>query len=303
MPAKPKVCVIGAGSSGIAVAKALHDRAIPFDCFEMSDRVGGLWIFRNRTGRSPAYRSLRTNTSRERTAYADFPMPPDYPDFPHHSQMAAYFDAYVDRFGLRERITFNTAVAHAARLASGRWRVTLGTGEAREYDALIVANGHHWEPRWPEPPIPGRFAGAVLHSHDYIDPGEPVDTHGKRVVVVGMGNSAMDIACELSAPGVAERVYLSARRGAWIVPKYLFGRPLDRLGVTHPLVPLPEFAVCGGRVGIRARFQDVIGGAGKACAYRRKGDGRGQPTARIGLGLETSSFSRIAASSGVIRLA
>ena len=239
MPAKrPKVCVIGAGSSGIAVVKALSDRALPFDCFEMSDRVGGNWVFRNRNGRSPAYRSLRVNTSRDRTAYADFPMPRDYPDFPDHARMAAYFDAYVDRFGLRDRITFNTAVTRATRLAPRHWRVTLGgTGEAREYGALVVANGHHWDPRWPEPPVPGRFAGTVLHARDYVDPTEPLDARGKRVVVVGLGNSAVDIACELSSPGVAERVYLAARRGAWIMPKYLFGRPLDRLGVTHPLAP------------------------------------------------------------------
>ena len=97
--------------------------------------------------------------------------------------------------------------------------------------------GPDWDPRWPDPPIPGSFTGSVLHAHSYVDPGEPVDMRGKRVVVVGMGNSAMDLACELCQPGVAARLYLSARRGAWVVPNYLFGRPLDQLGLTHPLVP------------------------------------------------------------------
>ena len=237
MPAKRKVCIIGAGSSGIAVVKALSDLGIPFDCFEQSNRVGGNWVFGNRNGHTSAYRSLHINTSRDRMAYADFPMPRDYPDFPHHSLVAQYFDSYVDHFGLRDKITFDTAVMQATHLAPRRWRVTLATGEVRSYQVLIVANGHHWDPHWPDPPIPGHFAGTVLHAHDYIDPHEPCEMQGKQVVVVGMGNSAMDIACELSRPGIAARLYLSARRGAWILPNYLFGRPLDQLGLTHPLIP------------------------------------------------------------------
>src|SRR5512144_950282 len=125
-PAEPTVCVSGAGSSGIAVVKALADRELPFDCFEMSDRVGGNWAFRNPNRRSAAYRSLRINTSRDRMAYADLPMPRDYPDFPRHTLVARYFDEYVDRFGFRERITFNTEVTRAVRLAPRCWRVTLG---------------------------------------------------------------------------------------------------------------------------------------------------------------------------------
>src|SRR5450755_2633402 len=100
----PIACVIGAGSSGITAAKALHDRGIPFDCFEKSDRVGGNWVFGNTNGMSSAYRSLHINTSRQRMEYSDYPMPASYPDFPHHTQIAAYFDDYVDHFGLRDRI-------------------------------------------------------------------------------------------------------------------------------------------------------------------------------------------------------
>ncbi|MDA0165123.1 NAD(P)-binding domain-containing protein [Solirubrobacter ginsenosidimutans] len=229
------VCVIGAGSSGIAAVKALAQRGIPFDCFEKSDRVGGNWVFRNTNGMSSAYWSLHINTSRDRMAYSDFPMPSDYPDFPHHTQVAAYFDAYVDHFGLRERITFETGVERAQPQAGG-WRVTLDTGEEREYRALLIANGHHWDPRWPEPAFPGAddFNGVQMHSHHYTGD-DPELLTGKRVVVLGMGNSAMDIAVE--ATQVAERVFLAARRGAWIVPKYVFGRPLDQF-VTAPRVPL-----------------------------------------------------------------
>src|ERR1700745_1215583 len=115
----PTVCVIGAGSSGIAAAKALHERGFAFDCFEKSDRVGGNWVYGNTNGMSSAYRSLHINTSRDRMEYADFPMPRDYPDFPHHPHIPRYFDAYVDHFGFRERITFRTGVEHAAK--PDRW--------------------------------------------------------------------------------------------------------------------------------------------------------------------------------------
>src|SRR6185437_12087031 len=185
----PTVCVIGAGSSGIAAAKALHVRGFGFDCFEKSDRVGGNWVYGNCNGMSSAYRSLHINTSRERMEYSDFPMPREYPDFPHHTHIASYFDAYVDHFGFRSRIAFGTGVTHAS-LDSRRWRVELDTGEVRLYDALMVANGHHWDPRWPEPPFEGmdEFAGVQLHSHDYKGE-DPNFFRDKRVVVLGMGNS------------------------------------------------------------------------------------------------------------------
>ncbi len=230
----PSVCVIGAGSSGIAAAKALHERGIPFDCFEASDRVGGNWVFGNKNGMSSAYRSLHINTSRERMEYTDFPMPKSYPDFPHHSQIAAYFDDYVDHFGFRDKIAFETSVKHAERGADGIWSITLDTGETRRYDALVVANGHHWNPRWPEPAFPGSFDGEMVHAHHYVD-NKPFE--GKRVVVLGIGNSAMDIAVESSF--VAEKTILASRRGAHIVPKYLFGRPLDQIGVNRFTGALP----------------------------------------------------------------
>jgi dimethylaniline monooxygenase (N-oxide forming) len=233
VPLHRRACVIGAGSSGIAVVKALADAKIAFDCFEKSDRVGGNWVFGNKNGMSSAYEGLYINTSRERMQYADYPMPKSYPDFPHHTQIAAYFDDYVNHFDLRRRITFETSVEHA-ELTSGdpqRWRVRLSNGEARTYDMLLVANGHHWDPLQPDPPYPGTFDGRQLHAHEYRTKDE---LRGKRVVVVGMGNSAMDIAVESSE--VAERTYLSARRGVYVFPKYLFGRPVDQL-FTSALLP------------------------------------------------------------------
>ena len=236
--ALPRACIIGAGSSGIAAAKAPLDRGVPSDCFECSDQVGGNWVFGNRNGMSAAYRDLFINVSRERMAYADYPMPSSYPDFPHHTHIKEYFDNYVDHFGLREHIAFETSVEHVERRDDGVWEVTIeaaagGGRETREYDALIVANGHHWDARWPEPAFPGAdtFAGTQLHAHSYVDNSIFA---GKDVVVLGMGNSAMDIAVESSY--VAANTYLSARKGAWIIPKYVFGKPVDQLP-NNPRVP------------------------------------------------------------------
>ncbi len=229
--ALPRACIIGAGSSGIAAAKALADRGIPFDCFEKSDRVGGNWVLGNRNGMSSAYSTLHINTSRERMEYADYPMPKDYPDFPRHDHIAHYFDDYVGHFGLRERITFETGVEHVGKLPDGTWEVRLDSGERRRYDALLIANGHHWDPRWPEPPFEGSFDGEMMHSHEYRDPSQ---LQGRRVVVVGMGNSAMDIAVDSSYH--AASTTLVARTGVHVVPKYILGKPLDA-GVRPTRVP------------------------------------------------------------------
>src|SRR3712207_5981613 len=230
----PNAAVIGAGSSGIAAAKALHERGFDFDVFEKSDRIGGNWVFGNKNGMSAAYRYLHINTSRERMQYSDYPMPASYPVFPRHDQIAAYFDDYVDHFGFRDRIRFETGVARADRLPDGTWELATDTGETKRYDALLVANGHHWDKRWPEPAFPGtdEFRGQIMHAHDYVD---NESLRGKNVVVFGMGNSAMDISVEASES--AKNTYLAARRGAWIIPKYLFGKPLDTLA-TNPRVPM-----------------------------------------------------------------
>jgi cation diffusion facilitator CzcD-associated flavoprotein CzcO len=156
-------------------------------------------------------------------------MPDSYPDFPSHEQIARYFDSYVDHFRVRDRIRLNTEVKRAA-LKDGVWEITLPNG-TRQYDVLLVANGHHWDPRWPEPPFPGKLDGEVMHSHSFVD---ARGFAGKRVLVLGMGNSAMDIAVESSYQ--ADRVYLAARRGAHVLPKYLLGRPADSLAI-KPWLP------------------------------------------------------------------
>ena len=228
------VCIIGAGSSGITAAQVLAARDIEFDCFEMGSGVGGNWRYDNDNGVSSAYRSLHINTSRTAMEYAAHPMPESLPDYPSHWQIADYFDDFVDHFGLRERITFRTEVAKVSTAVGpgGGYDVTLRAlgnsrvAETRHYDQVVVANGHHWNPRWPEPSFPGSetFPGEQLHAHYYRTPDV---FEGKRVVVLGIGNSATDIAVESSR--VADETYLAMRRGAYILPKYLFGVPTDHL--------------------------------------------------------------------------
>ncbi|HMP63713.1 MAG TPA: NAD(P)-binding protein, partial [Phenylobacterium sp.] len=123
-----KACIIGAGPSGFTTARRLADAGIDFDVFELSDDIGGNWYFKNPNGMSACYESLHIDTSKWRLAFEDFPVPADWPDFPHHSQLLAYFHAYVDHFDLRRRITFNTGVAKARRAGDGRCEVTLTMG-------------------------------------------------------------------------------------------------------------------------------------------------------------------------------
>ncbi len=231
MPQLPITAIIGAGVSGLTALKALRDWEIPHTCFEASDDIGGNWYFRNPNGRSSAYRSLHIDTSRNAISFADFPMDERYPDFPHHTQINEFLHEYAARFGLREHIRFNTAVQRATRLTEGGWDI-----DGERFDALLVCNGHHWNPSLPE--FPGHFDGPTIHSHHYIDPADPLDLTHRRVLVVGIGNSAVDIACELGRKGVAEQVFISTRSGAWVLPKYAFGRPIDQLFKTNPRLPL-----------------------------------------------------------------
>jgi len=218
----------------------LQARGIPFDCFEKGSFIGGNWRYENDNGMSSAYRSLHINTSRRVMAFKSLPMPDHYPDYPDHFQMAAYFDEFADHFGLREQIEFRTEVV-AVEPSGGEWEVTVEPGggkrQTRRYRAVLVANGHHWDPRWPEPAFPGagEFAGEQLHAHHYR---EPDVLRGKRVLVLGIGNSATDIAVESSR--IADRTLIAMRRGAHVIPKYLNGKPIDEL--THPatsMLPLP----------------------------------------------------------------
>jgi len=234
-------CIIGAGSSGIAACQVLHDRGIPFDCFEAGSEVGGNWRYDNDNGMSSAYRSLHAKSSRQGMQYAAFPIPDDYPDYLSHEQIIRYLDDFVDHFGFRGRIQFRAEVTRAAPAPGGGWDVTVrhrdtGTTRTERYRAVLVANGHHWNPRYPEPAFPGAgsFTGEQIHAHHYRTP-EPFA--GKRILILGIGNSACDVAADCSR--VAARTLLAMRRGAHIVPQYLFGRPTDHLTLMRLATRVP----------------------------------------------------------------
>ncbi len=222
--------MIGAGASGIIACAELKRRGLPFTCFEIGERVGGLWLFKNVNGRGGAYRSLRINTSRDRSSLAGFPMPADYPDYPRHELIARYLEDYARSSGLHDHIKFRSRVV-TVRSDGGGFEVTLDSGARERFGAVVVANGHHHKPSFP-PAVPGKFAGSRLHSSEYVDPTEPLSLVGKCVVVVGFGNSAVDIASELAQSSPSTRVLLSVRRGAWVLPRYALGRPLDQISST-----------------------------------------------------------------------
>ncbi len=216
-----RAAVIGAGSSGLAALQVLRARGVEATAFETGSAVGGNWRYQNDNGMSAAYASLHINTSKTRMQYRAFPMPAAYPDYPHHTQIAAYFDAYADHFGLRPHIRFRTPVASLAPATDG-WAITCADGSRETFDAVLVASGHHWSPRWPT--YPATFDGRTLHAHEYRTPDL---FEGRDVLVVGFGNSACDIAVESSR--VARTTLLSVRRGAHVVPKYILGKPVDDL--------------------------------------------------------------------------
>lgn len=232
----PTAAIIGAGISGLTAGKMLGDYGVGYSCFESSDRIGGNWAFGNPNGRSSAYRSLHIDTSKHQLSFRDFPIPAEFPDFPHHTQIKQYLDGYAAAFGLTDRIEFGNEVLHARRVPGGGWELDTQRGQRRHFDLLVVANGHHWDPRFPQ--FDGEFTGERIHSHAYVDPHDPLELTGKSILVVGIGNSAADIAVELSSKTLRNEVTLSTRSGAWVVPKYIAGAPADKYFRTTPHLPL-----------------------------------------------------------------
>ena len=250
--------IIGAGPCGLAMARALQRAGVEFEGYEASHDVGGLWDITN--PRSTMYESAHLISSRTTTEFTEFPMRSRV-DYPGHRVLKQYFDDYADAFGLRERFTFNARVtslepveaAEAGTTAPdddvrgrgqggepGRteWLLTVETpaGEVtRRYRGVILANGTLAEPNTPE--FAGEFAGDIVHTSAYKHPSMLA---GKRVLIVGAGNSGCDIAVD--AVHHAASIDMSVRRGYYFVPRYLFGRPSDTLNQGRPMPrPLKQF--------------------------------------------------------------
>ncbi|WP_433049691.1 flavin-containing monooxygenase [Dactylosporangium sp. CS-033363] len=226
------VCVIGAGGTGLTTIKNLREAGFGVDCYERETGVGGGWNWRH--DRSPVYASTHLISSKPFTQFPDFPMPDDWPDYPHHSQMLQYFERYADHFGLREHIWFGTEVARVepAEDAAGgppRWDVTVkgsrgGAPRTMRYAAVVAANGHNWAPKMPEYEGLTEYRGKVIHAGQYKDAAQ---LRGRKVLVIGAGNSGCDIAVE--AAQQAAKCWHSTRRGYWYAPKFALGRPADQV--------------------------------------------------------------------------
>jgi dimethylaniline monooxygenase (N-oxide forming) len=216
-----RVAVIGAGAAGLCAAKYLLARGVQVRVFEAGSHIGGLWVYDNDNGLSMAYKSLHLNSEHAVTAYRDFPFPAESPLYPRHDHVRSYLQAYAKHFDLERHIAFRSPVIGVEPLGE-RWRVRLAQGEAYDADAVVVASGHQSEPA--HPPWKDQFTGSYLHSNVYR---EPEAFRDQRVLVVGMGNSAVDIAADICT--VTASTTLSARSPVLVMPRMLFGVPTSRV--------------------------------------------------------------------------
>lgn len=239
VPTHEQIALIGAGPSGLAGARNLQKHGVAFQGFEAHTDVGGLWDIAN--PRSTVYHSAHLISSRTTTEFSEFPMPGSAADYPSHRELRRYFSDFADHFGLRAHYRFGTRVlrvAPASDAPDAAWLVTTGLAagegeegvETAEYKGVVIANGTLAEPKHPR--FEGHFEGELLHTSGYK---HPEIFKGKRVLIVGAGNSGCDIAVD--AVHYAKSVDISVRRGYYFVPKYVFGRPADTLGGRKPLPP------------------------------------------------------------------
>ena len=216
-----RVAVIGAGAAGLSAAKHLVAAGVAVTVFEMGSYIGGLWVYENDSGLSPAYASLHLNSENRVTAYSDFPFPPDAPLYPDHRAVARYLQDYADRFDLRRLIRFNSTVA-AVEPDGGGWRVRLADRSEHRFDAVVVASGHQGVPKHPS--FAADFTGEYLHAHAYRTPDRFRD---KNVLVVGVGNSACDIAADICT--VTASTTMAARSPVLLMPRMILGVPTSRV--------------------------------------------------------------------------
>ena len=226
-----RFAVIGAGAGGLAAAKYLRAEGIETEIFECGSHIGGLWVYNNDSGMSPAYRSLHINSEAKVSSFIDFPFPEDAPLYPDHAEMSRYFKRYADHFDITRRVRFHSRVT-AVEPIDERFRVMLEDGTCETFDGVVVATGHQSVPR--HPPEAEQFTGDYTHAHGYRVP-EPYA--GKRVLVIGPGNSGVDIAADICS--VTEHTTLSARSPVLIMPRMMFGVPNSRtfLKLEKPFLP------------------------------------------------------------------
>lgn len=224
------VAVIGAGPAGLVLARRLQETNASFAVFERNSGVGGIWDI-DAPG-SPMYETAHFISSKTHSGFAGFPMPDNFPDYPSHRQLLSYIKSFADEYDLERHIQFNTSVDKAELNDDGTWTIRFANGEEKRCRYLVAANGVTWEPNTIE--WPGEFNGEIRHTVTYRSIEE---LQGKRVLVVGAGNSGVDIACDASF--AAEQAFLSVRRGYHFLPKHIMGQPLDVFASTGPKLPFP----------------------------------------------------------------
>lgn len=219
----PSICVIGAGPCGITIAKnLLQQQVTDFVVFEKNLVLGGNWVFDEQNSHASVYETTHIISSKRLSEFEDFPMPDAYPDYPSHQQILHYFNDYADHFQIRPYIRFNTQVERVTQKGE-KWLVKYRDSHEQHeqiFEYVLVANGHHWDPLLPT--YSGTFAGNLLHAHQYKKAAAFKD---QRVLVIGAGNSACDIAVEIAR--VAKKTAVSIRNSQHIFPKFIFGKPTD----------------------------------------------------------------------------
>lgn len=222
------VAVIGAGPAGLVMARQLQQTDASFAVFERNQGVGGIWDI-DAPG-SPMYETAHFISSRTHSGFPGFPMPEDYPDYPNHRQLLTYIKSFAAEYDLERHVQFEMSLDHAGQNDDGTWTLEFADGTTRTARYLVAANGVTWEPNTIE--WPGEFNGEIRHTNTYRDPAELT---GKRVLVVGAGNSGVDIACDASF--AADQAFLSVRRGYHFLPKHIMGQPTDVWSETGPKLP------------------------------------------------------------------
>lgn len=229
-----KVVVIGAGPAGLATARALAALDIPFVIYEKHKNVGGIWDLEN--DGSPMYASAHFISSKTMSGHLGFPMPEDYPDYPSNKQIFEYIKSFAQHYGLLQHIRFQTKV-QTVEFKNGQWLIEAEDEHGDTFSDtsqwLVCATGTNWFKNQPDLKGQETFDGELLHSVDYHD---PESLKGQHVLVVGAGNSGVDIACD--AAYMADKAYISLRRGYHFVPKHIFGMPADVFGAQSDWMPI-----------------------------------------------------------------
>ena len=235
VPTREKVLIIGAGPAGLAAAAALKALEVPFDLVDRAAHVGGIWDEERED--TPVWPAMEMVSSTAFTQYEDMLQPVSFPDFLSPGQMGKYLRAYAARHDLTAHFRPRTEVRHARPFGGGIWEVEMSTGEIGVYAAVISAHGISERPHRPAWADDVPESVTVLHAKDWTGPD---GLEGKRVLVVGAGQSGADIAVD--AARRALEVRWAMRSGHWVVPRRIGSVPGDVAASREPAVlgPLNE---------------------------------------------------------------